>query len=232
MEQGARWTLFIAHEIASWEGSVTAIPAPGPWVLPMFTLGSIWLILWRGRVQAVGLVPVLASFLLWLVAERPVLLVSGDGRLLGLDGAEGRALSAPKGGGFAAENWLQNDGDLLEQAQAAERPGFEGPKGERWFDLDGTKAVALSGKGAGDKLAALCRSADLVILAAEATAVPEECPLIDQTVLVETGPLAVWRSDDGLLYQQTKGAHRLWSPPSKVVDLPDLNRTALALARQ
>ncbi|RYI18943.1 MAG: ComEC family competence protein, partial [Acetobacteraceae bacterium] len=192
MEQGARWTLFVAHEIAGWEGAVTAIPAPGPWVLPMFTLGAIWLILWRGRVQAAGLVPVLASLVLWGLTDRPVLLISGDGRLLGLDGSDGRALSAPKGGGFAAESWLQNDGDLLDQALAAERPGFEGPKGERWFDLDGARAVALSGKGAGEKLPWVCRTADLVILAAEATTVPEGCPLIDQSVLSQTGPLAVW----------------------------------------
>ena len=40
MEQGARWTLFVAHWIAGLDGSVTAIPAPGPWVLPLFTLGA------------------------------------------------------------------------------------------------------------------------------------------------------------------------------------------------
>lgn len=232
MEQGARWILFVAHEIAGWEGSVTAIPAPGPWVLPLFTLGAIWLILWRGRVQIVGAIPVLAAFFLWGTAERPVLLVSSDGRLLGLQVAEGRALSAPKGGGFAAENWLQNDGDLLEQALAAERPGFEGTKGERWFDLGVLRAVALSGKGAEGKLAEVCQAADLVILALAAEAVPPDCPLIDQATLSETGPLAVWQRGERLSFEQTKGAHRLWSPPSRDVELPDLNRKALALASQ
>jgi competence protein ComEC len=232
MEQGARWILFVAHEIAGWEGAVTAIPAPGPWVLPLFTLGSIWLILWRGRVQAAGLVPVLAAFALWAVAERPVLLVSGDARLLGLAGPEGRALSAAKGGGFAAENWLQNDGDLLEQALAAERPGFDGPKGERWFELAGLKAVALSGKGAEAKLDEVCGSADLVILAAEATAAPKDCPLVDQATLSQTGPLAIWNEGDGLRIEQTKGAHRLWSPPSGKVTLPDLTGKALQMASQ
>ena len=232
MEQGARWILFVAHEIAGWEGSVTAIPAPGAWVLPLFTLGSIWLILWRGRMQLVGLAPVLAAFALWAMAERPALLVSGDGKLLGLAGPEGRALSAPKGGGFAAENWLQNDGDLKEQVLAAERAGFEGPKGERWFTLAGLQAVLLSGKGAEGKLAEVCRTAGLVILAAEATEVPAGCPLIDQTILASTGPLAVWQEGDALRIEQTKGAHRLWSPPSRRVDLPDLSAKSLALAGQ
>jgi competence protein ComEC len=232
MEQGARWILFIAHEISGWEGSVTAIPTPGPWVIPLFTLGAIWLILWRGRVQAVGLAAVALAFGLWLVADRPLLLVSGDGRLVGLAGPEGRVLSAPKGGGFAAENWLQNDGDLTLQADAAARAGFDGPKGERWFDLAGLRVVQLTGKGAADKLAEACARADLVIFANEAEVVPKGCPLIDQAVLAETGPLAVWLDDKGLRFEQTKGADRLWSPRSRLVELPDLGPRAVALAVQ
>jgi len=232
MEQGARWILFVAHWTAGLDGSVTAIPAPGPWVLPMFTLGALWLILWRGRMQLAGALPVLAALGLWLAADRPLLLVSGDGRLLGLEGPEGRALSAAKGGGFAAENWLQNDGDLTEQALAAERPGFDGPKGERWFDLAGLHAVALSGKGAETKLAEVCRSAGLVVLAAEAGAAPENCPLIDAKTLSATGALALWQEGDSLRIEATKGAQRLWSPPARAFSLPDLSGKAPELATQ
>lgn len=232
MEQGARWILFVAHWTAGLEGSVTAIPAPGPWVVPMFTLGALWLILWRGRVQTAGVLPVLAALALWMMAERPLLLVSGDGRLLGLDGPEGRALSAAKGGGFAAENWLQNDGDLTPQAVAAERPGFDGPKGERWFDLAGLRAVALSGKGAEAKLDTVCGLAGLVILAAEAEAAPEDCPLIDAKTLAATGALAVWQEGDSLRIKTVKGARRLWSPPARAASLPDLSGTELTLAAQ
>lgn len=232
MEQGARWILFVAHWTASLDGSVTAIPAPGAWVMPLFTLGALWLILWRGWVQAAGAVPVLLSLCLWMMAERPVLLISGDGRLLGLDGPGGRALSAAKGGGFAAENWLQNDGDLTEQVLAADREGFEGGKGERWFDLAGLRAVSLSGKGAEERLGEVCRGADLVIAAIKVEAPPDRCPLIDQDVLAQTGPLAVWHKGDRLMIRQTKGAHRLWSPASRAVVLPDLNRKLLTVAGQ
>ncbi len=232
MEQGARWILFVAHWIAGLEGSVTAIPAPGPWVLPLFTLGGLWLILWRGRVQAAGLVPIFAALALWVLADRPGLLVSGDGKLLGLAGAEGRALSAPKGGGFAAENWLQNDGDLASQTDAAKRPGFDGPKGERWFDIAGLRGVVLSGKGAAAKLTAACAGAGLVILAAEAETRPDGCKLIDARTLAATGPLAIWVEGDSVRIEQTRQAARLWSPPARKVTLPDLSDARTLLAGQ
>ena len=232
MEQGARWILFVAHWIAGLEGSVTAIPAPGPWVLPLFTLGALWLILWHGRARLVGFAPVVAAFSLWVMADRPALLISGDGKLLGLAGPEGRALSAAKGGGFAAENWLQNDGDLAEQGAAAERPGFDGPKGERRFALAGLHGVQLTGKGAAAKLDTACTGETLVILAIAVEAAPKACRLIDTTILAATGPLALWVTEDGIRIQRTKVARRLWSPPAQQVELPDLGETPVALASQ
>jgi competence protein ComEC len=223
MEQGARWILFVAHWIAGLEGSVTAIPEPGPWVLPLLTLGVLWVILWQGRMRYRGLVPVIAAFALWVAAERPDLLISGDGKLLGLSGAEGRALSAARGGGFAAETWLENDGDLAGQKQAATRAGFTGPRGERWFGLGGLPAVSLSGKDAPARLAGACARAGLVILADWADAVPDRCTLIDMKVLAGTGPLAVWTEGTGLRVERTRTDSRLWSPPARRFRLPDLS---------
>ncbi len=220
MQQGARWILFVAHWIAGLEGSVTAIPGPGPWVLPLFTLGALWAILWRGWGRGPGLAAVVLALTLWTGGERPDLLISGDGRLVGLAGPEGRALSAARGGGFAAESWLENDGDLAGQERAAARPGFQGAKGERRFQLAGRRMVVLSGKGALGRLAGACATADLVILAERAEAVPEGCPLIDQRILRETGPLALWAEGDALAITVTQEASRLWSPPVRPVRLP------------
>jgi competence protein ComEC len=203
---------------------VTAIPAPGPWVLPLLTLGALWLILWPTRARLAGVLPVLASLALWLTAERPLLLISGDGKLVGLEAPGGRVLSAATGGGFAAESWLENDGDLAGQAAAAARDGFSGPRGERWFQVAGLRAVALSGKAAAAKLGPSCAGADLVILAGVAEAAPPGCALIDGTVLAATGPLALSAEAGGLRLTATRSGQRLWSPPARAVTLPDLRQ--------
>ncbi len=230
MELGARWILFVAHWIAGLEGAVTAIPEPGPWVLPLLTLGAIWVILWRERVRWLGLLPVVFAFGLWTQAERPLLLVSGDGKLLGLTVAEGRALSVARGGGFAAESWLENDGDLADQALAAEREGFSGPKGERRFQIGDLTGVALTGKGALNRLAAACGSSGLVVIAEVVEDAPEGCRLIDLATLRATGPLAFWPEGDGLRIVTTKGVERLWSGQVRAYALPDLGPVTEALA--
>ena len=63
-------------------------------------------------------------------------------------GPEGRALSVPRGAGFAATNWLENDGDLSDQVSAAQRQGFDGPKYQRSFNLGPWRGIHLKGKGA------------------------------------------------------------------------------------
>jgi competence protein ComEC len=232
MDQGARWILFVAHWIAGLEGSVTAIPEPGPWVLPLLTMGAIWIILWRERVRWLGLMPVVLAFGLWTQAERPLLLVSGDGKLLGLASPNGRVLSAPRGGGFAAESWLENDGDLAGQTLAAARDGFTGPRGERWFQIGDLSGVVLSGKGAAAAVGPACATGSLVILAEVVDQPPADCRLIDAKTLRATGPLAIWPGEGGLRIVVTKQADRLWSGPRRAYDLPDLRSDATAAVDQ
>ena len=212
MELGSRWILYIAHLIAGWHGAVTGVPAPGPLVLPLIALGMLWVILWQGRPRAWGAAPVLLGLALWSVTSRPPLLISADGALVGLMSAEGRAFSAPRGAGFAARSWLENDGDLGDQEAAAARPGFDGPKGARRFTLGDWTAIYLKGKYAERGLADACRSARLVIISVAIVDPPDTCRVIDATMLKDSGTLAIWLTDDGALrLQATETASRLWS---------------------
>ena len=216
MEIGARWILFIAGIVAGWEGAVTGIPTPGPLVLPLLAFGGLIAILLRGPARALAAAPLAAGLVLWAGSTRPDALISADGALVGLAGPEGRAMSSPTGAGFAAQSWLENDGDLADQVTAAARPGFDGPKGARAFALGPIRALHLKGKGAAGRLADGCRTAQLVILSVPADQVPAGCRVIDSDDLAETGPQALWVAQDGTLrIVATDRADRLWSGKGK-----------------
>lgn len=218
MGKGSAWILYVAEEVAAQKGAVTAIKAPGPWVLPLWALAGLWAALVAGRAKALAFLPILAALALWQAAPRPALLIESEGRILGLLGPEGRALSAEKGAGFAARSWLENDGDLAAQAEAAARPGFSGPPMARRFRLGPWEGVALRGKDAVLALPEACTGAGLVVLAGERpvdfTPKPESCRLIDAELLAKTGPLALDLGPGGaLLWRPTHAGSRRWSRP-------------------
>ncbi|MDQ2067563.1 ComEC/Rec2 family competence protein [Xinfangfangia sp. CPCC 101601] len=233
MEQGVRWILWVAHWVAGLEGAVTMIPAPHGAALPLITLGGIWLIAWPGRARLAGALVLALGLLVWPLAPRPDLLIADDGRLLGLMGPEGRALSRATGGGFAAENWLESDGDGASQAQAAERPGFSGPQSARRFSLGGLSGVALHGKAALEALEAACSSYDLVIIAARVEVPPQgDCLVMDENRLRLTGALAIWLEGARYRVEATRARHRLWGgKPMPPEALPDLNAIAVRNAQ-
>ena len=213
MDACARWILFVAHWVAGLEGAVTPIPSPDPLVVPLIALGALWAVLWVGRARLAGAVPLVLGLVLWGMSERPAGLVSADGVLVGLMSAEGRALSAPKGAGFAAKSWLEDDGDLALAAAAALRPGFAGPKAARAFEIGGVRGEVLAGKGALAGLEAACARADLVIVPASLGPAPPQrkgCLVIDRTVLDRSGAIALQPEAGGLWLIPVRQAQRIW----------------------
>lgn len=206
LEQGCRWILFVAREVAALEGAVTAIRAPSAVVLPLLALGLCWALFWSGALRWLGLLPVLAALGIWWGGERPIALI-GPGGLVGLDGAEGRAISAARGGGFMVANWLANDGDLATQRLAAARPGFREVAGGRMFEMGAGRGIILDESSAAD---AACRLYSVVILRETASA-SGRCLLIDEALLAHTGVIALERDGDVMRAVPTNGTARRWT---------------------
>ncbi len=120
---GCEGILTVAHWVAGMDGSVFAVPSPPPVVLPLMALGALMLLLARDIARIGGTAAVLAAFALWWGADRPLLLVSGDGAMIGLMTDAGRDLSKGKGAGFVAQSWLEDDGDMTAQDAAFAREG-------------------------------------------------------------------------------------------------------------
>ena len=234
MDACARWILFVAHWIAGLEGAVTPIPSPGPLVVPLIALGSLWVVLWAGRGRAAGLAPVLLAMALWVMTERPAGLISSDGVLVGLIGPEGRALSWPKGAGFSAKSWLEDDGDLALPEEAARRAGFAGPKGARSFEIGGVRGEVLSGKAALEGLAAACARTDFVIVPSQLGPAPKVpgCFVIDRQFLDRSGALELRPEAGGLRLVPVRAVARIWLAGRPVAESVLLPSSDQKLARQ
>ncbi|MGF6860602.1 competence protein ComEC [Rhodobacteraceae bacterium MBR-64] len=213
MEQGTRWILFVAGWVAALDGAVTPVPAPPGAVLPILALGALWLVIWPGRARLAGAVMMLAALGLWASADRPTLLVASSGKMVGLMTDHGRALSKPRGDGFATRSWLENDGDPALPAIAATRPGLGAVTGALGFRLGTTRAVHLFGKGAEAALPAACQPGTLVIYDKAAKTPPGRCLLIDADYLRKSGALAIDPGPNGprVRRAQDTAGTRLWS---------------------
>ena len=207
MELGLKWILAVAHWVAHMDGAVKLVPMPGPWVLPLVSIGGLILCLWRGAGRLVGIVPLLAAMFLWDGAVRPVVLISETGRLVGLMTPEGRALNKPKGDGFSARSWLENDADLADQETAAARGiddpnvfGFQLADAQFYFDARAPEKVDL------DRLCAAN-----IAVAPRLRSAP--CPIRTEFDFRDNGSLAIHLSETGLEIVEARALQgaRLWT---------------------
>lgn len=217
MEIGTDLILRLAAWVAGMKGAVVAVPAPPEGALALLALGGIAALIGRGLwLRGAGTAAAALALLLWAGTERPAALVSSDGGLAGVMAEAGRALSKPKGAGFVAKSWLEDDGDLAAQDQAFTRPGFEGARGDLTADVAGLTLRHLFGKGAAERAGAACRDGALVVLSVEWEGPrPGGCTLVDPLSLKKTGALAIYAGPDGLRIVSARVAagDRLWNRP-------------------
>jgi competence protein ComEC len=164
MEPGLAWILEVAARVADLPGAVRYVASPPALTLGVVSLGGLALIAWRGRGRWVGAPVVALAGLMWGGAERPDILISDTGGMVGVMTAEGRALSQPRGDGFVAGVWLENDGDGADQETAAARPGWLPVEGGVAFEHGGLTIWHGKGRGALGHAAEACRTHDVVVM--------------------------------------------------------------------
>ena len=100
---GLRTLLALAHAVATWPGSQILVPeVPGP-AMAAVVLGGLWLCLWRTRWRWLGVPAILAGVALIAAAPPPDLLVTRDGRDIGLRQPDGTlAVLRGRAGSFVA----------------------------------------------------------------------------------------------------------------------------------
>ena len=201
MELGLRWILFVADTTATQDGALSHVWAPHASVLPVLALGLLWVILIQGWGRYAGIIAVVCAGLIWQQTQRPALLVADNGALIGLQSDAGRVLSKPKGSGFVAGIWLENDGRPVPQAQAAARDGLlsQGRVTEARIGI--WRVLQVSGKTALAGIAD-CGGAD-VLISNQIDDVARSCAVYDLAALRKTGALALDLGQNGDLRIQT-----------------------------
>jgi competence protein ComEC len=190
--------LALARWISARPGAVTLLPAMGVGAFLLFAAGGLWIGLWSGRIRFLGLVPAGLGALWLAVLAPPDILVTGDGRHIGLV-VDGRLITLrDTRSGYVRDNLLEVAGMEGEPQALANWPGARCNRdfctvllereGKAW------KLLITRGRDAVPEraLAADCDRADIVIADRW---LPRSCRprwlKADQRMLGETGGLAI-----------------------------------------
>ncbi|HYD31019.1 MAG TPA: ComEC/Rec2 family competence protein, partial [Azospirillaceae bacterium] len=200
----------IAEATAALPGAVLPLPAMPDWGLGLAVMGGLWLMLWSGRWRLFGLVGVVVGMASPMTAERPDILISGNGKLIAARGADGDLmLSSRQSARFQGEAWRRRDGrDPKTPASAWPAVGRSGD-GRLACDALGclyraqgyTVALAHDAQA----LAEDCVASDLVI----ATVNARRCKaprVVDRWRLRKEGATAVYLDRDGIRIETVRQA--------------------------
>ena len=223
--------LALAHWTAAMPGAVTMMPAMGEGAFALFVLGGLWLALWRGRVRLWGLAPALLGLLLLLQVQAPDLLVSGDGRHVGITGEAADELLVLRAtrSEYTRDNLTETAGMSGELRLLDDWPGARcNPdfcaitlrRGARDWQILMARGTALVSERA---LSAACERADIVI---SERYLPRSCRprwlRADRDLLQRTGGLTVNLTERRIeTVAQGEGDHGWWNPPERLPRRPN-----------
>jgi competence protein ComEC len=208
----------IGETVARWPGATLTLPAMPLPALLLLLAGALLLLLLAGRLRWAGLPLLAAGALLALLAPRPDILISGDGRQVGVV-ADGRLhLLRGHREGYLIGNWSE---------QAAATPDV------RLSDLDGARCaptgctvrrnglllLALTEAASPEQgsprapLIAACAAADIVTAP---FSLPPACrpawQRLDTPALRRTGPAAVTTATRRIVTVADRAGDQPWSP--------------------
>lgn len=222
--------LAMAHWVAAQPGAVTRLPAIGGWLFALYLAGALWLALWQSRVRLFGLVPIVVAVAALAGLRSPDLLISGDGRHVGLVEPGGGRLAVLRegAGSYATETLTELAGMGGEVVPLSEWPGARCTPdfcavevvraGRTWQLLIGRSKDMVGER----ELAAACALSDIVIADRW---LPASCHprwlKADRRLLERSGGLAIDLSQGRVTSVASgQGEHGWWRPSRRVFETP------------
>jgi competence protein ComEC len=215
MGLGIDWMIAVTQWVAALPGAVGRVPAFGIGPLIAASLGLILLGLLRTPLRWSGAMLMLMAALWAARVTQPDILISADGRHVGVRGGDGRlhVMHAVKGSrdSFLLKEWLAADADARTAADASLTESVSCDDLGCVMQSAGGSLVAQAFKP--DALSDDCERAALIVTLRQA---PESCAasVIDADRLRRQGAMALRRGREGFVVEAAKprGIDRPWSP--------------------
>lgn len=214
VEKALSLLLRLAHFVADLPGAITMMPPMGTGAFLLFIAGGLWLALWHGRRRLAGLVPAALGAANLMLLQAPDVLVSGDGRHIGIRLADSEELLVLRDSrsDYVRENLLELAGMDGESRRLDTWPGARCNRdfcsvtlrehGRDWHVLIGRGRDLVPERA----LAAACDRADIVVADRR---LPATCRprwiKADRAMLAQSGGLAI---DLGARRIRSVGAER------------------------
>jgi len=209
----------IAHFTASQPGAVKLIPQMTLPTVLLFVIGGLWLALWKGGARLLGFAPAAVAAMLLAATPIPDILISGDGRHVGITGEDERLLVLrDTRSSFTRDNLLELAGVEGEPMPIEDWPGAEcSPDfcaitvvrgGRDWHILMSRSRDIVAERA----LAAACERSDIVV---SDRWLPRSCEprwlKADARMLSMTGGLAIDLEGETIrTVAEAEGDHGWW----------------------
>lgn len=214
--------LALAHWTAALPGAVSRMPSMGEGAFALFVAGGLWLGLWNGRIRLIGLIPAGSGALLLAAVTPPDVLISSDGRHVGITGElpDELLMLRDSRSDFARENLTELAGMSGQTRALSQWPGARCNAdfcairlvraGQSW-DLLMTRGRDMAAER---ELAAACERVDIVI---SDRYLPRSCRprwlKADRRMLDRSGGLTIDLAAHNVrTVAESQGQHGWWSP--------------------
>ena len=212
--------LWLARVVAEAPGSVAAVPATPTGAFALTIAGGLWVALWRTGWRWWGVAPVAMGICWALAAPAPDLLVTGDGRHLGIRVGRGMALLRDRSGDYTRMMLAEQAGADGEPLMLSALPSARCSRdlcvatldrgGRRWRVLATRSGYLVPVR----ELVDACRAADIAI---SERRLPRTCQprwlKLDRPTLARTGGVAVTLSSGTLHTVREPGDSHPWVNP-------------------
>jgi competence protein ComEC len=205
MGWGVGAVLWVARTVAAWPAATVLVPRMPPWGLAALALGIAWVGLWRTRPRHAGWLAIALGLASPVFAPPPDVLMSADGRLVGLKADDGMfvqaAGSVPR---FTVDAWR-----ALWRARLAAPLGCGRAPCPLRVHPDGPAAMLVRGDAGADS----CQGA-AVVVSLEPVRLACGVPVVDRFSVWRQGAVAIWLDPAGarIVTDRDVRGERRWMP--------------------